>query len=98
MQDLATYGRGVKADLSTLGRMREHKQQDYRPNVPQGNMRWNVVLRGKKLEYIFQHQKNRKKNFIIEVMTEHQDFLTMRKREHSTDAQRMPWDFTFWCH
>lgn len=28
MQDLAAYGSGAKADLSTLGRMREHEQRD----------------------------------------------------------------------
>lgn len=49
MQDLAIYGSGAKADLSTLGRMREHKQQDYKPDVHQGNMQVKCFFKGREI-------------------------------------------------
>lgn len=48
MQDLAIYCIGAKADLSPLGRMREHKQQDYRPDVHQRNMQVKCFFKGNK--------------------------------------------------
>lgn len=48
MQDLAAYGSGAKADLSTLGRMREHEQQDYSPDVHQGNTQVKCCFKGRK--------------------------------------------------